>query len=380
MAAKLFSVDVDMVVDESYVLNTFRSNESEGLPRFSENDLPSSWDNGQMFFLTPQVSKSISRSDSFKDMLNLSSVSRENSTSFLDSVDKLVLGTDPADDFAASRENSGFLSSLTRETSADLNKLLCGITSDISDLVPSTSGQNGSHAHDKADTPKNDVAQQQNNRVDNTHNVQHNAAADLKRMELSNLVHGLESQPPLSARPAAAPNLPPPPPLAPCGRGAPGGSRRGAHVKERPEMQRAARKGAEHWAARVCELRARWAERAAARPAFADAFAGQVDAARARIKSKQECLLRFLQLAADDGAVLAGPFAPGGFFGWARFAVAPGRADEFRSGLERLFPAGFREATLQETFRRAGLVPGRWDWDGAWRGGVPFEYRQRADG
>ena len=140
-------------------------------------------------------------------------------------------------------------------------------------------------------------------------------------------------------------------------------------------MQRTARVGAMHWAARVRAVRSAWADRAARSPSFRDKYYSQVEAAQGRIKSKQECLLRFLQMAADDGAIAPGPFVAGGFFGWLRFAVTAGRAAEFRRSLEALFPPGFREDTLKETFRRAGLIPERWQWEQAWRGGVPFEFR-----
>lgn len=154
-------------------------------------------------------------------------------------------------------------------------------------------------------------------------------------------------------------------------------SRRGAHVRERPQMQRTARDGAAHWAARVREVRARWTERASRSPGFRGTYYPQVEAAQGRIKSKQECLLRHLQMAADDGAIAPGPFAAGrgGFFGWCRFTVVASRASEFRRSLEALFPPGFREDTLKETFRRAGLIPERWQWAEAWQGSTAFVYR-----
>ena len=156
--------------------------------------------------------------------------------------------------------------------------------------------------------------------------------------------------------------------------------RRGAHVRENPEMQRTARDGAVHWATQLRVVRAAWAARAFWSPAFWARFAGQAEAAQGRIKSKQECLLRFLHMAAADGIIAAAPFSPaGGFFGWTRFAVARDRAAEFRAGLAALYPAGFKEDTLKETFRRAGLVPERFQWEQGWRGEVAFEYRpQRA--
>jgi hypothetical protein len=168
--------------------------------------------------------------------------------------------------------------------------------------------------------------------------------------------------------------------LALLSRGAPGllESWRGAHVKERLDMQRqTAMAGAAHWAACVSTIRTVWAARATLWPDFRCQYAGQVDAARGRIDAKQECLLRFLQMAADDGIVTPGPFGVGGFFGWSRFKVASGRAVDFRRGLEELFPAGCREGTLKETFLQTALIPERWQWEQGWRGGVPFVFRPK---
>ncbi len=159
-------------------------------------------------------------------------------------------------------------------------------------------------------------------------------------------------------------------------RGEPHDTRRGAHVRERPEMQRTARDGAVHWAAQLRVVRAAWAARAFWSPQFRARFGAQAESAQGRIKSKQECLLRFLQMAAADGVIAAGPFSPaGGFFGWTRFAVSPDRAADFRAGLSALYPVGFKEDTLKETFRRAGLVPERFQWEKGWRGEAAFEYR-----
>ena len=161
-------------------------------------------------------------------------------------------------------------------------------------------------------------------------------------------------------------------------RGEPRDTRRGAHVRERPEMQRTARDGAVHWATQLRVVRAAWAARAFWSPQFRARFGAQAESAQGRIKSKQECLLRFLQMAAADGVIAVGPFSPaGGFFGWTRFAVVGERAAEFRAGLAALYPAGFKEDTLKETFRRAGLVPERFQWELGWRGAVAFEYRPK---
>ena len=256
----------------------------------------------------------------------------------------------------STRENSGFLGTLVRETSEDIQKLLADAT-----------------ASDLPDAPCETF-------LCRTDNIESDSAQP--HPELQSLRHNSSALDGSSKQPTSPPeqlvddtdatkNSP-----APAKRG----SRRGVHVRERPQMQQTARAGAMHWAARVRLVRAAWAQRAESRPAFRDQYHGQVEAAQGRIKSKQECLLRFLQMAADDCVVTPDPFGPGGFFGWRRFTVAAGRAPEFRRSLEALFPAGFREDTLKETFRRAGLIPERWQWGSGWRGAVAFEYRQgRAD-
>jgi hypothetical protein len=150
---------------------------------------------------------------------------------------------------------------------------------------------------------------------------------------------------------------------------------RGAHVRERPEMQQAARDGAAHWLQRVAGVRAEWGRAAESQPGFREQYGPQVQAAHGRVKAKLECLLRTLQLAAHGGLIApawhaAGP--AGGFFGWAGFEVAGGRAAEFRAAVAGLFPAGFREETVRETFRRAGLVPAQWRWELGWSGAARF--------
>ncbi len=116
----------------------------------------------------------------------------------------------------------------------------------------------------------------------------------------------------------------------------------------------------------AARVRAECARAAQGEAGFRDRYQPQLDAARGRVKAKLECLLRTLQLAAHAGLIApvwdpAGPAE--GFFGWAGFDVVAGRAGEFRSTVARLFPAGFREETVRETFRRAGLVPAQWCWE-----------------
>ena len=160
-----------------------------------------------------------------------------------------------------------------------------------------------------------------------------------------------------------------------------GKGNRGAHVRHRPDMQQVARDGAAHWQQRLRQVRAEWTAAAGHSPdGFRSRYQPQLDAAAGHVKAKLECLLRTLQLAAHGGAILpaqppAGTAAPSpvdGFFGWTGFVVAAGREREWRGAVEGLFPAGFKEETVRETFRRAGLVPAGWRWREGWSGQVPF--------
>jgi hypothetical protein len=344
MAAKV-TVDFDMLEDSAFVL-------ADGLPMFTDVDFSLSRENSlsKSFRLEREPSRTFSRSRSFREELEICSMSRENSTSFIDNMDKVVLGRDNSADLSLTRENSGFLGFLARETSANLAAILSGTSSDISDVVDFVDHK-GLKQEEKKVSSSAATVSPSGRRCD----------------ELLGMMDNLDQTSPRSGI------------VTKLGRGAPSKSRRGEHVKNRPDMQRTARDGAAHWAARVREVRSEWAERAARRPEFAARFGAQAAAAHGRVKAKQECLLRFLQLAADDGAVAPAEFGPGGFFGWRRFVVAAGRGDDFRRGLEGLFPAGFKEDTLKETFRRAGLLPERFRWEQGWRGGAAFEFRERAE-
>jgi hypothetical protein len=154
-----------------------------------------------------------------------------------------------------------------------------------------------------------------------------------------------------------------------------GKGNRGAHVRDRPDMQQAARDGAAHWNQRLRQVKAEWAAVAdgPGGDAFRLRYQPQLDAAAGRVKAKLECLLRKLHLAEHQGDVVGTPAAPGhGFYGWGGFRVVAGRAREWRGTVEGLFPAGFKEETVRETFRRAGLVPAGWRWGEGWAGVAPF--------
>jgi hypothetical protein len=153
-------------------------------------------------------------------------------------------------------------------------------------------------------------------------------------------------------------------------------SNRGAHVKGRPEMQETARRGQEHWAREVQDLRELWSQVGCAQVNLA--FPSQLELmTRRHIKNQHECLLRALHIATARGFLRPHNFntAEGkSFLGWTGFDILPERAREFRQMIERMFPAPLLENTLHNTFRRAGLVPS--SWGEAWLGLVPFMYKK----
>ena len=83
-------------------------------------------------------------------------------------------------------------------------------------------------------------------------------------------------------------------------------------------------------------------------------------------------MLHLAAHAASRPATTSSSGGAAGFFGWAGFEVHAGRAEEFRAAVAGLFPAGYREETVRETFRRAGLVPAGWRWADGWSGAAPF--------
>lgn len=154
---------------------------------------------------------------------------------------------------------------------------------------------------------------------------------------------------------------------------------RGAHVRGRPEMQENARKGQEHWAKQVAEMRDQWEEVGCKENPD---FKYQIELLQRRhIKSQHECLLRQLHMSATVGQIEPFPYntAEGkSFVGWTGFRVAPDRASEFRGDIEGMFPPGPNGQILENTqhnmLRRAGLVPG--SWGEAWLGLSPFIYKK----
>mmetsp|Transcript_3257 Transcript_3257/g.6637 ORF Transcript_3257/g.6637 Transcript_3257/m.6637 type:complete len:383 (-) Transcript_3257:178-1326(-) len=151
-------------------------------------------------------------------------------------------------------------------------------------------------------------------------------------------------------------------------------SNRGAHVRDRPEMQQNARDGQKHWGTQVRNMRKQWQEKEMFKH---ESFSKQVDmCARMHIKSQHECLLRQLQMAAVEGIIKPAAFAEDereSFLGWTGFSVVHNSGAEFRKRIEDLFASTPSDKTLNNTFRRAGLVPEH-SWAEAWSGIGGFVY------
>ncbi len=100
---------------------------------------------------------------------------------------------------------------------------------------------------------------------------------------------------------------------------------------------------------------------------------------RQHIKSQHECLLRQLQIAYAEGLIRLSPSKnftsdeSRSFLGWTGFEVAPYRCAEFRRRIEGMFAHAPQERTLNNTLRRAGLVP-EGGWSAAWSGDGAFVF------
>ena len=152
-------------------------------------------------------------------------------------------------------------------------------------------------------------------------------------------------------------------------------SRRGENIKCNPQMQKQARDGQKHWHEKVQQLRAEAAGTSAVCPQYQE----QRLMCRARnLKSQKESLLIFLQLSTQKGLISPLSFVhagdeSAGFVGWTGFLVNSGCGEQFRAGVEGLFPEKPKLNTLYHLFRRSGLVPE--DWRRAWDGRTPFLFQ-----
>lgn len=158
--------------------------------------------------------------------------------------------------------------------------------------------------------------------------------------------------------------------------------KRGAHMKERPEQHQKARNAQQHWAQKAGELRGEWQQMRMWEKH--DQFQSQIQmCSRLHIKSQHECVLRQLQLALVEGLInlpANKEFTSDtqqSFLGWTGFEVAPTRGAEFRRRIEDMFATPPSQKTLNNTLRRAGLVPER-GWGEAWNGVGAFVFDQAA--
>ena len=160
-----------------------------------------------------------------------------------------------------------------------------------------------------------------------------------------------------------------------------GSSARGAHVRGRPVMQETARAGQQHWAQEVKRKREEWAQMEAEQQ-YEKVFKEQIDmCVRCNIKSQKECLLRYLHLSTAGKLIRPDGFAPlkdgddrSSFFGWKGFTVcSKANGAKFKAGVNDMFGGDNpKQNTVQNLFRRAGLVPD--DWVQAWEGAIPFRF------
>lgn len=146
-------------------------------------------------------------------------------------------------------------------------------------------------------------------------------------------------------------------------------------------MQETARAGQQHWAQEVKRKREEWAKMEVEQQ-YEKVFKEQIDmCVRCNIKSQKECLLRYLHLSTAGKLIRPDGFAPlkdgddkSSFLGWKGFTVCS-KADgaKFKAGVNDMFGSDDpKQNTVQNLFRRAGLVPD--DWVQAWEGAIPFRF------
>mmetsp|Transcript_13226 Transcript_13226/g.20829 ORF Transcript_13226/g.20829 Transcript_13226/m.20829 type:complete len:166 (-) Transcript_13226:236-733(-) len=143
--------------------------------------------------------------------------------------------------------------------------------------------------------------------------------------------------------------------------------KRGEHVKGRTEMQETAREGQKHWASKVVELRDEWELKKVGR--LNKQYVWQLRMCeRLRVKPQRECVLLALQIATVDGQIVPFPFNDSKHsLGWSGFQVKKEHSEEFRKRITAMFKSDCKSTTINNTFRRSGLVA-EGNWERAWRG------------
>eukprot|EP00286_Rhodomonas_abbreviata_P005012 CAMPEP_0181322892 /NCGR_PEP_ID=MMETSP1101-20121128/19477_1 /TAXON_ID=46948 /ORGANISM="Rhodomonas abbreviata, Strain Caron Lab Isolate" /LENGTH=353 /DNA_ID=CAMNT_0023430849 /DNA_START=41 /DNA_END=1102 /DNA_ORIENTATION=+ len=152
-------------------------------------------------------------------------------------------------------------------------------------------------------------------------------------------------------------------------------SMRGAHVREQPQIQKNAREGQKHWKSKLEQMRREWNNRRMWEHEIEYELQVKM-CARSHTKSQHECLLRELQMASVDGLITPLHFTQDerdSFSGWTGFRIHPVDAAVFRRRIIGMFASPPNEKTLNNSLRRAGLVPEH-GWGEAWSGIGCFLY------
>mmetsp|Transcript_13631 Transcript_13631/g.21282 ORF Transcript_13631/g.21282 Transcript_13631/m.21282 type:complete len:414 (-) Transcript_13631:153-1394(-) len=158
---------------------------------------------------------------------------------------------------------------------------------------------------------------------------------------------------------------------------------RGAHVKERPEMHERARAGQEHWGKIVQDVRTEWQR---SRMWEKDPnYSQQISmCTRRHIKSQHECFLRVFQISKIENVIHECEFSQdedNSFCGWVSFKVNKNTGRAFRERIANMFPGQSLGNTLNNAFRRAGIIPEAnadetkpRSWEDAWNGVCAFKF------
>jgi len=160
---------------------------------------------------------------------------------------------------------------------------------------------------------------------------------------------------------------------------------RGQHVKDKPEMHQRARAGQEHWGKMVQDIRTEWQRKRMWEKD--EHYSQQISmCTRRHIKSQHECFLRLLQMCKIEGIVqecVLSNDEENSFCGWVAFKVNKETGSTFRNKVANMFPGQCLGNTLNNAFRRAGIIPEAnadetkpRSWEDAWNGKCAFEFQR----
>jgi hypothetical protein len=158
---------------------------------------------------------------------------------------------------------------------------------------------------------------------------------------------------------------------------------RGMHVKERPDMHERARAGQEHWGKMVQDIRSEWQRKRMWEKD--EHYSRQISmCTRRHVKSQHECFLRILQMSKIEGVIeqcVLSNDEENSFCGWVSFKVNQATGRTFRDRIKNMFPGQSLGNTLNNAFRRAGLIPEAnadetkpRSWEDAWNGVCAFQF------